>query len=440
MHREERKRDKRLPPPGGEIQNIRNNPHHEAAPFYTEDLVSYDNQENYGQHLILDPRSSSNLIRINEDLGPWDSYKPDHKEIQNLKEKCAILDAELQHSKAKLSFFERENEKLQEALNESISDRRTSVLELETKRLIEENEIKSKQNESLERTLKIERVKFCKDLDEIKNQIKSLKENYQDSKPVFYEKNEEVDELREENKNLKFQIESLQDDIRQMSEKHQEELEEQYTYFQQLLEDKNNEEQAVLQIEKENSEEKKSETSEKSEKNQIFAYNEVKTEVKIEEKQESFSSNEYFKQIDDTYKPKIEETGLETLVPDKKTMSTISQSVFQEPDPVPIRIKNQDLTSLFDSAPTDENASMGFPSIFNNPTNQISGLFDSKVETIDLDEEISEEKPTNWFTAEPKAFDYTAQNDDIENATNFFSSLGDQQSNKFQSIPRSLFD
>ena len=60
MHAEERKREKRLPPPAGELIGDRGHAHRDAAPFYIEDQAFYDFQEAHLASLALDARNYPN--------------------------------------------------------------------------------------------------------------------------------------------------------------------------------------------------------------------------------------------------------------------------------------------------------------------------------------------------------------------------------------------
>ena len=99
--------------------------------------------------------------------------------MQELKEKNVFLESQLHSTKLKLLHLERENEKLQQEVNESSYSRKSSILELEIQSLQSGLDIKGKQCESLEKALKTERSKFLSELNELKSKLKTLKSPFQ---------------------------------------------------------------------------------------------------------------------------------------------------------------------------------------------------------------------------------------------------------------------
>ena len=497
MNWEERKREKRLPAPTNESQGEKNHPLHEAAPFYTEDLTSYDYQEAHLASLTTDPRSISshdNRSGQNQQV----KKPPTSKEMQDLKEKCAYLDAELQNNRIKLSLLAKENEKLQEDLNNAQSERKNNIIVLELERLLEENELKNKQSEYLEKTLKLERVKFNQDLHDLRIQLKQLKEIHQKdliTSNNTKEKNEEIQDLLEENKILRQKIINLEREKDENIKTHIEELEEQRIFYEKELEESrkqmseyfhlqgpikndysvhdsleddqkyspkyNGSDDHIEECYVDNAFDNQcyEEIDDNLEENQYEIEENAENPLKKEQIQQIFNFNQ---ETEEKTNKEIYEIGdyfigqgnvndgnyfFENTDPEKDKVSDISEEKIEN---IPIANHSQGLNTLFDADPPVENEE-GYEFVsapLNN--NPISSLFDQNFEPLSQEETNSPQlKTMDWFTQGPEDADPfnqfipITQNEEFSsNACDFFNSLGDKNtdSKDYHSIPRSLFD
>ena len=228
MNWEERKRDRKLPAPANEskLQS------HEAAPYYTEDPFMQEVLESH-----IQPNDFS--YRRPQESQYSSHSRGDSKQLQELKEKNVFLESQLHSTKLKLLHLERENEKLQQEVNESSYSRKSSILELEIQSLQSGLDIKGKQCESLEKALKTERSKFLCELNELKAKLKTLNERFSDKSKIVSSQSEfEALELREENKKLKSKVNLLQQELKESSEKYELELIDQENFYKKLLEEK----------------------------------------------------------------------------------------------------------------------------------------------------------------------------------------------------------
>ena len=486
MHAEERKREKRLPPPAGELIGDRGHAHRDAAPFYIEDQAFYDFQEAHLASLALDTRNHPN--ERTGQSAPVRKINPnEHKEVAEHKEKCLFLEAELQNTKIKMGILETENEKLQEGLNTAQSDRKNYVLQLEIERLQEENETLAKQSEYLEKTLKLERVKFSQDLRDLRNQLKEFRDlNFLASSR---EHSSEINETLEENHKLKLQVINLEREKSEILRKHREELKEKEIYHAKLLENRDIEEQVYMKANTQEkyqerrpfhdpldelpqfSEAKQHYTLEKLAENDeeviksldihqkrymnmdvhedrepLYVKSDDDEEIqepKEEPDQGGFmlsnqfdspSSEKYVDYDRDNYSEEVEEV---INLSDNERKVEIPES----PN------RNQGLNALFDSIPQTEVVdNFGFAS----GKGQVLNLFDEKLEESDNQAGLFPPSQTgNWFDQEPEELyshtqnNYTAnEEENLYNAEDFFSHLGDHNpgTSTFQTIPRSLFD
>ena len=490
MHSEERKREKRLPPPVGEFQGERGHAHRDAAPFYIEDQAFYDFQEAHLASLALDARSHLN-DRAGQTLPARKANPPEHKEIAELKEKYLFIEAELQNAKTKMGILEKDNEKLQEDLNVAQSERRNCVFQLELERLQEENKVLVKQSEYLEKTMKLERVKFNKDLNDLRNQLKQLRDL--NVPAISRDQGSEIHENLEENNKLKLQIIRLEGEKSEILRKHREEMRDKEIYYTKLLEMRDIEEQ---EYEKVNTQEKyqprgsfhdslddelpqfsdgkQHHISEKLEDydeeakfQDIYQKKYVNTDTHedrealyvksdddevIQESKESpyqvgfILSSQFESQSSEKYVEYDRDNSSEEV---EQALSFSDNEKKEEITESPII--NQGLNALFDTVPeTQVRDNFGFQSV-QAGKNLISNLFDEKLEEADNDPNIFPPSQTgNWFNQEPEElyshtqFNYTTnEEENVYNAEDFFSHLGDHNpstTSAFQTIPRSLFD
>jgi hypothetical protein len=232
MNWEERK-NRKLPAPSNESKLHS----HEAAPYYTEDPSLQDVQD-------FHTSSSDFSQRRQQDFHSMNDQRSDSRHLQELKEKSVFLESQLHGSRLKLMHIEKENERLQQDLNESSHSKKTSVLELEIESLRSSLDIKTKQCESLEKALKGERNKHLNEMADLKNKLRVINENFLvGNRPVVVNEDMiEINELREENRRLKAKVSCLVQEHEKTVDELKNEMNEQFLYFKQLLEEKQAEE------------------------------------------------------------------------------------------------------------------------------------------------------------------------------------------------------
>lgn len=420
MNWEERKREKKLPPP--EFLNDRNHPHHEAAPFYTEDLTAYEYQE---AHLasLTDPR---NNLREQQRAGPARVLRKSEeieKEFKELKEKFVTLEAELGNARAKMSLLEKDNEKLQEILSCTNGERRSAVFELEIERLAEESERKARRIENLEKNLKSEKGRFGQEVSELRNQVKQLRDL--GVMQVHSEKKNEFQELFEENQRLKYQICMLEKERSGILKQHQEDLYEQENYYKELLE-------SQMTIEKPVEYTEDPEEIEKSQSEDLIS----PQELLVDHEFNKVPSPVYMKYEEFT------EENLDQEAPSKNSQefpTEIQSNPEEEVEELtnsPLPMKLTGLTSLFDSVPDFSNAdAYDFLSAKPEPN-----FFASEFPQDHAENSISPSSQVkNWFTQEPEEL-YSQSYTPDENPSDFFNHLPDSAPSAFLTTPRSLFD
>jgi hypothetical protein len=468
---EERKRDKRLPAPISELEISRTPQGHEAAPFYTEDLVSYDNQELHGPSHPIEPRNSSQHHSVTDPL--WESAVSVHKELADLKEKSSVLDSELKNTKIKLNLLEKDYEKLQEDLNCAQSERKNFVFELEIQRLVQENDIKTKQCELIERSLKLERIKYNQDLEDIRNQLKQFKTLYKPDSPTNPDNSYEIQRLVSENQSLKNKILALEQENQDLVDNHSEQMKEQFIYFQEQLDKiKNQEEYKTEEEEEEDNAEYPKHSYIISEldhqgyehyyhnkdANPSELHRELHTDPEPSSDLQVHAQNEP-ENVSDEFSDEYGESNLpeplqeepdqrfhqyEDEIPQENNIEThekpLKSLVNLEDRRAAEENKNEGLSSLFkfDEVPETYDTSLFKSTYPINSADQIANLFDKNPEPLAFEEN----SPKNWF-GDNLAFNtypYTAPQEDQETAIDFFNSIGEQNTEKFGTVPRSLFD
>ena len=432
MNWEERKRERKPPAPSSDYKPSG----HEAAPYYTEDLTFLDSHD-------TNSFPSDFNSRRPEDPQHTESHIQDTHFLQELKEKCAFLESQLHNSKLKLSHIEKDNEKLHEELSQALSNRKNFLLEQELAIYKGQLDIKTKQVETLEKALRAERSKYSQELQDFKSQMRSLKENYSIEKRTVTvnEDNEyELKETKEENRNLKAKIKALEQEKNKIIEKYENDLQEQYNYFKELLEEKNS---TIENHEKSENFEKSSEV--KSEEFQEHP-------EKSEEFQENFGKSEEFQE---TYEKSVEKKSeekksVEDLTDQEQDLQiydTVPETYFNQPsDPAqhfwtdaPTQIsdffsseKPEKLGQFFES---DEN-----PPLFNENQNLFEVFEQKKPYSSKSSSKSPEivENPLDFFEqSKPGPINSNLFSNE-ENPTDFFSNL--HPVSNYQTIPSNLFD
>lgn len=432
----------------------RNHPMNDAAPYYTEDLVSHDFQEVHSASLPRENRQVQYPIRKSEERAQNEMmYRQETREISELKEKCAYLDTQLHNCRIKLNLLEKEYEKSQEEANFALSERRNPIYEMEIQRLQNELIMKNKQNESLEKLLKSEKQRYNQDISEMRILMKQCKElSLQPSQPTLPspEKNqvniEELLELREENHQLKMHISLLENEKEELTQKYAEELEAQYNYFHQQFEDRQNSDSPNVITPKSTSkhfDKSSSVHSEKYSDNIPQTLFDAPTESITTPLNDLVKAEDVFNPIEKNVDVSIKDEKVEDLSENsdfKEEKSDKDQESLEKPggiqDFFTTEVKNSDFNMWFDSGQGIETTDDFFQK-HENDDNKIAGLFASNYE-----EPERTKSPNDWMQPEEVRLNsYTnVEEEPLNSAEDFFGNLKDQAGDKFQGIPSSLFD